>query len=142
MDHVSRSNSRADLVSETSLPRIAHIRVQDEQRTVCRLQVFQARPAGRLALFRYLLSWFSHGLKDGHFLGYVKSSGSFRGCSTCISCLRQGEVSCLRFGLLENFGGQSDYTVNLVAIDLWWPRLISLLVPLMLSSYTFLHYLP
>ncbi len=46
------------LVSETSLHLIVPIRVLDVLRTVCKYLVFRGKPAGRLALFRYLQSWF------------------------------------------------------------------------------------
>lgn len=55
---VSLSNLRVDLVNAT-FPRLtALIRVLDVLHTACRYLVFQGKPAGRLALFRYLQSWF------------------------------------------------------------------------------------
>lgn len=53
----SPSNLHVGLVSETFLHRTVPIHVHDVLRTVCRYLVFQGKPAGRLALFRYLQSW-------------------------------------------------------------------------------------
>lgn len=58
MGLASLSSLHVALVSETFLRLTVPIRVLDVLRTVCKYLVFRGKPAGRLALFRYLKSWF------------------------------------------------------------------------------------
>ena len=81
MAPASPSSLRAVLVSETSLRLTVPIRVLDVLRTVCKYLVFQGKPAGRLALFRYS-SLGSLRNYDLPLLGQTRASGPWRG-SAC-----------------------------------------------------------
>ena len=59
MGPVSRCSSRGALVSATFPRLIALTHVRVARPIACKFLVFLGRPAGRLALFCYLCSWFS-----------------------------------------------------------------------------------
>ena len=83
MDPVSRSSLLVARVSETFRRQTVPILVPDVRHTVCRFLVFRGKPAGRLALFRYLSSWFSIGYKalDIWDAPNNGSPGEFASCS-------------------------------------------------------------